>query len=428
MEPERPIEKALRAAAKQRREQAGPEFEMHPATRRLLQNEVARRYPPGKGRLSSFGWLLRARPRLAWGLAGVTLLVLAGTAWLILATHDRSETLMAKNESVRKRAEELSAAPQPVLVQAASAEQKSAAAAMPATTAARRELNEMPDKPKAETPALQQRSMVAEAPALADSAGTSRLNLNGPAPAAAPRFDALPPGAGTPVADGKGLGQITGPELPAAMVTKSAGSEKKALVAGVTSFAAADNLIKSQPLIQHFVHADMAALAKDSQRDQDQAPTPILASFTVEQSGHGLRVIDTDGSVYTGYLNSATGSADGGIVLNRVRALAPATSSNARSTLTTGQLAPGRQPQATYFFRVAGTNRTLGQQVVFSGNLFGLNNTSSALPTLQSHASEDSAHAGPAQPDAWTVFVQQISGQAVIEQSRTNAIDAVLSK
>ena len=43
-EPERPIEKLLRAAAKKRRDEAGAPFELHPADRRLLQGEVARKF------------------------------------------------------------------------------------------------------------------------------------------------------------------------------------------------------------------------------------------------------------------------------------------------------------------------------------------------------------------------------------------------
>src|SRR5258707_3387232 len=42
MEPERKIEKLLRAYAKKRRADAGDAFKLHPATRRLLQAEVAR--------------------------------------------------------------------------------------------------------------------------------------------------------------------------------------------------------------------------------------------------------------------------------------------------------------------------------------------------------------------------------------------------
>ena len=51
-EPERPIEKLLRAAAQKRRDEVGAPFELHPATRRLLQGEVARRFakPQSEGR------------------------------------------------------------------------------------------------------------------------------------------------------------------------------------------------------------------------------------------------------------------------------------------------------------------------------------------------------------------------------------------
>ena len=42
MSEERDIEKQLRAAAEQRRKEAGGNFELHPATRRALQGEVVR--------------------------------------------------------------------------------------------------------------------------------------------------------------------------------------------------------------------------------------------------------------------------------------------------------------------------------------------------------------------------------------------------
>src|SRR5882757_73239 len=49
MEPERKIEKLLRAYAKKRRAGAGDAFKLHPATRRLLQAEVARNQPKPDG-------------------------------------------------------------------------------------------------------------------------------------------------------------------------------------------------------------------------------------------------------------------------------------------------------------------------------------------------------------------------------------------
>src|SRR5262245_29665765 len=41
-EPNRNVEDQLRAFAQKRRDEGGPPFELHPATRKLLQDEVAR--------------------------------------------------------------------------------------------------------------------------------------------------------------------------------------------------------------------------------------------------------------------------------------------------------------------------------------------------------------------------------------------------
>ena len=45
MNDERPIEKLLRRYAQKRGDEAGPPPVLHPATRRLLQGEVARQFP-----------------------------------------------------------------------------------------------------------------------------------------------------------------------------------------------------------------------------------------------------------------------------------------------------------------------------------------------------------------------------------------------
>ncbi|MGN6556129.1 MAG: hypothetical protein ACTHLW_20665 [Verrucomicrobiota bacterium] len=68
MEPERKIEKLLRAFANKRREEAGDPLELHPATRRILQGEVTRRGRREKvtGR---FAGIFHVRPRFVFGLA-----------------------------------------------------------------------------------------------------------------------------------------------------------------------------------------------------------------------------------------------------------------------------------------------------------------------------------------------------------------------
>ena len=74
MEPERDIEKLLRAYAKRRRAKAGDAFTLHPATRRLLQGEVARQTPPAADEPES--WSLWDVLRERWAaLLGFALVV-----------------------------------------------------------------------------------------------------------------------------------------------------------------------------------------------------------------------------------------------------------------------------------------------------------------------------------------------------------------
>jgi len=71
MEPERDIKKLLRAYAKRRRAKAGDAFTLHPATRRLLQGEVARQTPPAPDEPESWSlWdVLRERWAALLGFA-----------------------------------------------------------------------------------------------------------------------------------------------------------------------------------------------------------------------------------------------------------------------------------------------------------------------------------------------------------------------
>ena len=80
MEPERKIEKLLRAYAKKRRADAGDPLTLHPATRRLLLGEVARRKPkPENEEETSVSLWEFFRQRWAL-LAGFALVIFFGAA------------------------------------------------------------------------------------------------------------------------------------------------------------------------------------------------------------------------------------------------------------------------------------------------------------------------------------------------------------
>jgi hypothetical protein len=95
-------------------------------------------------------------------------------------------------------------------------------------------------------------------------------------------------------------------------------------------------------------------------------PAPVLTSFRVEQNAGELRVVDADGSVYTGTVQVANKDLESRAVFAGAFKNAPAAPPNG-----TLQPMPGAR---NYFFRVTGTNRNLRQNVVFSGNLIPLTN------------------------------------------------------
>ncbi len=128
---------------------------------------------------------------------------------------------------------------------------------------------------------------------------------------------------------------------------------------------------------------------------------PVLAAFQLEQSGARLLVTDGDGSVYTGYVQPA-GPVNGLDSLTPTPALQPVRPEPEMDFRQNRELraatAPAITPSATqyyysqyyyfvrfgqnqgqnYSFRVAGTNRSLQQKVVFSGTLMNLTNAPQA--------------------------------------------------
>ncbi|HXT40080.1 MAG TPA: hypothetical protein VN887_08655, partial [Candidatus Angelobacter sp.] len=80
-EPNRSVDEQLKAWAQKRRGEAGAPVELHPATRKLFQDEVARTFPKKTPELPapSGGWLKLFWPRLALaGSIGAVLIILAG--------------------------------------------------------------------------------------------------------------------------------------------------------------------------------------------------------------------------------------------------------------------------------------------------------------------------------------------------------------
>src|SRR5581483_11158773 len=254
MPDEQDIEKTLRDYAARRRDQGGPGPEMHPATRRLLQAEVAklaREAEPGRG--WNLNWLWTSRGRMVMGLAVVAALaVVAGIFIGQLGSHKGAggDREFAKNNTPPAAAAN-PVLPQPVVKDGSPAEGASTLRMQNAAPAA------------APTVAPQQELAANQpvAPASPPAAAASTLSLR-----AAP--------ASSELADSTGA------------LLKSA-EKATALPGEVTN---------------RYRRLGQLAGARGG---NNSLPANLLSSFRVERTAEQLRIVDeSDGSVYTGTMSN----------------------------------------------------------------------------------------------------------------------------
>lgn len=388
MEPERRIEKWLRAFANKRREQAGPPMELRPAMRERLQREVARQAEQkSRGFFSQL--LLGLRPRLAFAVCFTALAIGAWILWPQFSGPP-SAKLSMNNTSVLKPqpnqpAPELAPPPvasAPVFKEELSRQADRPVAAAPPTTqpaivTADRDLTVAPnellkDRNRAQDSVAQKqttvKSLASPAPATnlylakkesaVESLASANTSLKGATGSLAPvqiqqdSNRAIASYALT--ADQQSSGAIqASPQSTAASAKVEFFSQAKTTIDGTSTLAASQ------------VFSRLGSLTtRRSANTAEPAPT-VLLSFRVEQNGNDMKVIDADGSVYTGAVQIAQ-QEPGGV---GIASAAPRNTPGSR--LLRGS-APAPQ---TYFFRVAGTNRNLNQNVVFSGNFVPLTNS-----------------------------------------------------
>jgi hypothetical protein len=486
-EPERPIEKLLCAAAQKRRDEAGASLDLHPATRRLLQGEVARQFAKPEREARSFPQLLaRLWPRFAWGVAIFAVLVVAARLLVPMPGRDKSEALLAKNEPIPQAATAkalshhaatatVPAAPAPVTEANPSAATFTDTARPTPSIAARQSRVEEQQLLKdlvppqtdrdaakklesAAAPRLADREKAAEAK-IAASGGTRaplpagtvngsyerQLGLAGkPAPpGGVPAAPASPsPIATTPApvsemsADESAKRTSEKADQPAfaykSPPTVASASNPKYYRAATDSFAEsaaeARKEARSVSVAQRFIQVAPGSKARNRLADKVSPAQPVLTSFQVEQSGSELRIVDGDGSVYSGFVQIADGAL--GSVNGEKPAAALALKARAAKPAPQAAMAAGSSAQAgqNYYFRVTGTNRTLHKKVVFTGNLVAVANVTLFTQTTNALSYGNAvggSQPAPAVQSPQPLLNARISGKAVIGDRKEIEINAV---
>jgi len=429
-EPERPIEKILRDSARERREQARDSWELHPANRRLLQKEVARKFQKGQkaDKRGMLNWI-----SLYWRvttLAGVAVLaLLLGAVWLVAPQHGtgNNATLLARNEQppVPALNDKLSSREQeavdekersqssdarkvtkkeeaPTLTRRDSPEKDLALDSAQALQKAKpAEIWRQPGADRGIAPALAAADSGSPAPAASADSFRQRYGLSGgaqpqaaqssaAAPVASPLRSARPQQIAPP--EPQVFSATVGQSTPAALSTSPA-STSTASVSGAIEikvvqygYFAGRQMLGRQT--EESSRANRIAPSGSSNKNADVAervaPAPVLAYFHIEQAGPELRVIDSDGSIYSGSLQAAAAAPPGLSSGAEELSTASRAFSGAKQQDNLARSAAPKRAQtyteaAGYSFQVVGTNRTSRQRVAFSGTITGLSNTVSSV-------------------------------------------------
>lgn len=235
-EPEHPMERPLRAYARQRRTEAGAPA-LHPANRRLLQAEVARlrqaRQPGAPPAWRRFPWI-----RLALAAAACAVLAFPLLRMHLRSTPDRR------------------------------------AADKPLALLTPREPSRPPEAGPVPAPA----PPVTPTPPPATPAPAAAIQ---PGPAAAPALRSAPP----PLAADAPVAAASAPAAPA--VTEQTRPRLLAQGAPTARLAA-----PPAPQRQRYQRTDSPG-----------DPAALLQAFDLEQTGSAVRLLDTDGSVYSGQVS-----------------------------------------------------------------------------------------------------------------------------
>jgi hypothetical protein len=363
-EPKKPIEQMLEALAKARRAQFGDDPKMPNPMRTRLHEEIARAGATEEEDLESRpSWLTRFWPRVTVAAALATLIVLVpAILW------NRSHPIAESGElALRDR-----------------------------TASAADELH----------PAVPAEDTLAKPPAVSDADSTVNLADN--------RQIKIEPAA-TPSSESKGFNkEIASAKIQAApAAAPPASADWKAesdTTAGVAPAVAESSSAGSLGMTQQF--SEQSGVQSFRNMSQVSRTADVLNTFQVQQQGNEIRVLDADGSTYTGKIEQLAKNAETDSRMTMRRGAAKQTRSYA------GKATPEHESDAPQsYFRATGLNVSRKKTVVFEGNY--------AEPPPQQPAkatSNDKERLEQGSDRARIVGTVRVNGEAPLE------VDAVAEK
>src|SRR5437868_1715926 len=318
--PKKPIEELLEASARARRTAFGADPKMPNPMRTQLHHEISRlaRKDESESRWRAFGlsW-----PRLMTATALALILVSASAIWWWREHQSAGGETMKLAMQQRMAPANEATAPEKVFEQGAAA-----AASRPAESLA--------DNKTGAVQSADQRKAADTLSKLAEAAVT-------------------PPPLAPATRDFISAGKKTDGSLPSDISLAAKESNQSA----PTAASLAQNRQTTNFRQQFSKNA-----SDQTSRSKPKQPPNILNEFQVEQSDHEIRVVDADGSTYSGKLEPL-GQNDARSIFNQKRNYAAPSSRTPTSFDDKAQA-----NNAEFYFRAIGYNSSLKKRVVFEGN------------------------------------------------------------
>src|SRR5215211_2807205 len=336
-EPKKPIEQMLEALAKARRAQIGNDPKMPNPMRARLHEEIARTgAAENEEREPRPSWVTMFWPRLTVAAALATLIVLVPAIWWNQSHPNSGRGELALRDRAAGASDELNSA----------VGEKDALTKVPGISATEPTVN------------LADNSQIKVEPVTAPSseAEVSKSSTHLAQGSAATEL---------PSQETKGFDEIASAKIhaaPAAALPAGADSRAKSdIVAAAAPPGAQPSSADSLATARQFSHQSAVQSFRNKAQQVSRAAN-VLNQFQVEQQGNEIRVIDGDGSTYTGKIENAAKSAELDSRIAARRDVAKKTRSYS------AQAAGQSESVAPQFFRAMGYNVSLKKTLVFEGN------------------------------------------------------------
>ena len=380
-EPKKPIEEMLEALAKARRAEFGDDAKMPNPMRARLHEEIARAGAAEDEKVESRGsWVTRFWPRVTVAAALATLIVLVPAIW-----WNQSHPLVGSGDfALRDRTAGAADGLNPA-VRAENTLAKAPAASATEPTVNLADNSQIKIEPAA-TPA-------SEAGALASSTRVLQRH-------AATEF----PNQVTKGFTNKEIAAAKIQAAPAAAPAAGADSKAKSdTLAGAAPPVAQPSSVGSLGTRQQF--SQQSAVQSFRNNAQVSRAANVLNTFQVQQQGSEIRVLDADGSTYTGKIEQLANNAE---LDSRVTARRDAAKQTRKYAAKAARENESAAPQS--YFRATGFNLSLKKTLVFEGNY-------AAPPTPQpaTATANDRERSEQNRDRARIVGTVRVNGEAAVE-------------